>query len=62
MQRVDMAFRVVIDDAIGDDDRAAFVSGTDPVKGETTGQTSNCAEQAFECLSQMMRDVILEDC
>ena len=50
VQRVNMAFRIVVDDTVRNDDRTALVSSTNPVKRETTGQTSNTAEQTLECL------------
>ena len=50
VQRVDEGLCVLFDDAVGDDNRSALVCGTNPVHGETSGQTRHGAEQALERL------------
>ena len=59
VQRIDVRFRVLFDDTVRDDNRAALVCGTDPVHGETTGQACDRAEQTLEGLGQVVRDVVL---
>lgn len=50
VQRVDIAFSVVIDDPVGDDDWTTLISSTDTVQGETTWKTGHRSEQTFESL------------
>ena len=61
VQSINIAFCIVVDNAIGDDDRATFVGSTDPVHRETSGQTRHGAEQALERLRQVVGDVVLVD-
>lgn len=58
VKSIDVAFRIIINDAVGNNDRATLVSCSDPVKRETTRQTSDTAEQTLESLRQVMRDVV----
>ena len=59
VQSIDVRFRVLFDNSVGDDDRPPLVSSSNPVHGETTGQTCDRAEQTLEGLGQVVRDVVL---
>lgn len=59
MKRIDVRFRVLLDDAIGNDDGPALVGSSDAVERETTGQTGDGAKQTLEGLAQMMGDIVL---
>lgn len=61
VQSVDIGFRVLLDNSIGDDDWSTLVSSSDSVHRETTGQTSDRAEQTLESLGQVVRNVVLVD-
>jgi hypothetical protein len=61
VQRIDIGLGVLVNDAVGDDDGTTFVGGTDAVEGETTGKTGDRAEQAFEGLGEMVREVVFVD-
>ena len=56
---IDITFGVFFDDPIGDNERAALVGSTDAVHAEAAGQTSHRTEEGFECLREMMRNVVL---
>jgi hypothetical protein len=66
VQRVDDVLRVVLDDVgIGEDGdpvAIAALRSLDAVHWETTGKTGDTAEHRLESLSEMVRDVVLEDC
>lgn len=59
VQSINIAFCIVVDNAIGDDDRATFVRGTNSVHGETSWQTSDRSKQTLEGFGEMVRDVVL---
>ena len=48
VQRVDVGFRVLLDDAVRDDDGPTLVRGPDTIHRETTRKTGHRAEQALE--------------
>ena len=56
---IDVTIRVFYDDPVGNNERAALVGGTDPVHAETTWQASYKTEERFECLREMVRNVVL---
>lgn len=48
VQGVYVPFRVVIDDPVGNNDRASFIGSTNTIEGKATWETSHRAEQALE--------------
>ncbi|KAI3482061.1 hypothetical protein L1887_55325 [Cichorium endivia] len=52
VQRVHAVLRVVVDDAVRDEQRSALVRAADAVERETTGQTRHAAKQRFERLGE----------
>ena len=62
VQGIDVWLGIFFDNAVGDDDGATFVVGTDAVHGETTGKTSDGTEEGFEGFGQVVGDVVLEHC
>ena len=61
VQGVNIGLRILLDDAIGDDDRPSLVSCTNPVHGETSGKTGDGPEERLESFGQMVRDVVFVD-
>jgi hypothetical protein len=61
VQRVDAVLGVVLDELVRDEERLVGVGGAQAVERETTGQTSNGAEQTFERLGHVVRDEVLVD-
>lgn len=59
MEGINIGLCIVLDDAVGDDNRSTFIRGSDPIQRETTRKTGNRAEQTFESLGEMVRNVIL---
>lgn len=59
VQRVDVHFRLVINDAIGDDEWSTFVRGANAIHAEATGKARHGSKERFECLGQMMGDIVL---
>lgn len=58
MESINVRLCVVLDDAVGDNDWATLVRGSDSVQRETARKTSDRSEQALESLGEMVRDVI----
>ena len=56
---IDITFRVFFNDSVGDNERAALVGSTDAVHAEATRQASYRTEERFECLREMVRNVVL---
>ena len=61
MESVDTVLRVVVDDSLGDEEWLVGVGSAESVHGETTGQASDRAEQAFECFGEVVGDVVFVD-
>ena len=61
MESVDAVLGVVVDDSLGNEERLVCVRSPESVHGETTGQASDRAEQAFECFGEVVRDVVFVD-
>ena len=61
VQSVDVGLGVFFDDHGGDDDRPAFVCGSNPINRETTGKTGDRAEKRLEGFGQVVRDVVFVD-
>jgi hypothetical protein len=61
VQRIDVAFCVIVNDTVGDDNRPTLVSCTDPVQGEAARKTADGAEQTLEGLGQMVREIVFID-
>ena len=59
VQSVDSVFGIVLDDLVRNEEGLVGVVRSKAVHGETTGQASDGAEQAFESLGQVMRDKVL---
>lgn len=50
VERVDIAFSVVIDNSVRDDDGTPLISSTDTIQGETAWKTGHRSKQTFESL------------
>ena len=61
MQRIDVIFRVVVDELVGDEVRLEGIRGAETIEGEATGQTSDGSEQRLEGLRHVMRDEVFVD-
>ena len=59
VKSVDVRIRVLLDDAVGDDDGATLVRSTNAIHGETTWQASDGTEEGLEGLGQVVRNVVL---
>ena len=61
VQGVDAILRVVVDDLVADEQGLVGIRGAETVERETTGQTSDGAEQTFESLGHVVRNEVLVD-
>ena len=61
VQGVHVRLGVLVDDTVRDDDGTSFVGGADAKEREATGQAGDGAEEGFEGLRKMMREVVLVD-
>ena len=61
VQGVHVRLGVLVDDTVRDDDGTSFVGGADAKEREATGQAGDGAEERFEGLRKMMREVVLVD-
>jgi hypothetical protein len=61
VEGVDEVLRIVVDDALGDDDRSALVGGSETVDREATGETGDGAEEGFEGFGEVVRDEVFVD-
>ena len=59
MKRVDIGLCVLINDAVGNEDRAALVSGTDTVKSETSRKTGHGTKETLKGLREVVGNVVL---
>jgi hypothetical protein len=54
VQCIDNAFRVGVDNSVGDDQGSAFISSPDAIHAEAARQASDGAEEALESLGKVM--------
>ena len=54
VQRIDVGLRILLYDAVGDDDGSTLIGGTNAVHGETSRKTGDRTEQTLERLGQVV--------
>ena len=59
MEGINVGLCIVLDDAVGDDDRTTLICGSDSVQRETAGETGNGAEKTLKSLGEVVRNVVL---